>query len=698
MARTTPVRFQAPSGRFQLAPQIAQRVRAAVAGLNPEQHQAVTATEGPVLVEAGAGTGKTKVLTTRIAHIVAEGLAAPEEVLAVTFTNKAAGEMRERLAELLGSCAEAIPIGSFHGVSLGMLRRHAQAAGMRDDAFQIFDEGDQLLVIHAAMERAGLKDLWRRPGAHGRERSERWNTWAVQLHTQVQAWKDEGRTVEEVEADIAAGRAGDGAAEIAPVYRAYQEEMAWRNAVDFADIILKMVTLFRSDAKVRDHWANRFKYVLVDEFQDTDPVQYEWLRALSSRRRNIFAVGDLDQCIYEWRNAHPEIFAGFPADWPGCRIVRLHRNYRSTQGILDVASAVVAAGRRGAPKHLQSGMAGPPVSLRSYDTHVEEADWIAGDIARRLTGGTGAGDIAILVRSRNEMPAIEQALTRASVPYAVVSGVRFHRREDVKDVVAWMRLAADPSDELALLRAAARPQRGIEEDALDRAIGVIRAGRPVSDALRETAAFGELLPQAARDGLEEFADAIDALAEAKTADPNPGAVAAAALSVTGYVAWRKKAGLAEEDIDEVMEELVEGARRWEGSLEEWLQDFALAGEADTPIAENAVRLSTIHAAKGLEFPVVYTPCLEEGVLPNDRALKNPSWMEEERRILHVAWTRAQRELIPSFVRNRRYKACRHSRFLEEAGLLTDEHREDVAVPPRHVTRYNPERRVRRIRW
>ena len=698
--KTAHIRFDAKTNVFILAGETKARIEAVVESLNPEQKQAVLTVSGPVLVEAGAGTGKTKVLTSRIARLIALGYAVPERILAVTFTNKASIEMRERLAELTGDdAASEVCMGSFHAVSLAMLRKHATEAGLRNDDFRIFDDGDQLLAMHAAMENAGLTDIWRKPGAFRRDRSDPWNQRATLLLDQVQSWKDEGRTIDDVEQEIATSTACDPAiVEAARVYRAYQDELMRRNAVDFADIILLMANLFRRSPSVRAHWAARFSYVLVDEFQDTDGVQYEWLKAIAGTHRNIFAVGDLDQCIYEWRNANPTIFTGFAGDWPGCKTIRLHRNYRSTQPILDVASTIVEKGRsRGSRTRLNSGAAGEDVTLMAFDTAVEEAQWIASDVAARLADGVDPGSIAILFRQAKDMPSIEQALTSAGVAYSVVSGVRFHKREEVKDILSWIAVAADQSDEIALLRAAQRPGWGIDDQTFARALTTVRNGAAAADALRTAWAFDAWASQQARDGLKQMADAIDALSEQVRKGVALGDLMRRVLDQTGYVAWRRRAGLAEEDLDDVIEALLREADQFDGTAAEFLQAFALLADADAPSAEATVRLSTIHAAKGLEFDVVYTPCLEEGIIPNDRSIKHERFLEEERRILHVAWTRARHHLIPSFARSRRYKPSRHSRFLEDAEIIREHHKGAATVASRNTNRYATTKLIRRVR-
>lgn len=699
MRNSAPIRFEAKTQVFILADEIKAKVEDLVETLNPEQKDAVLTTKGPVLVEAGAGTGKTKVLTSRIARLIARGDAVPERILAVTFTNKAATEMRERLAHIIGEdAASEVCMGSFHAISLAMLRRHASEAGLRNDDFRIFDDGDQLLAMQAAMEAAGLVDQWKRPGSMRRDRSDPWNEKMKLLHEQVQSWKDEGRTVRDVEAELAKTKSVDPAiAESALVYRHYQAELVRRNAVDFADIILLMVDLFRRSPAIREHWAKRFSYVLVDEFQDTDGVQYEWLTALAADHGNIFAVGDLDQCIYEWRNANPTIFTGFPDDWAGCKRIRLHRNYRSTQPILDVASTVVEKGRgRSARTRLSSGTGGNPVELLGFDTAFDEATWVASDIAKQLAAGVPAGQIAVLFRQAKDMPAVEHALVAVGVPYAVVSGVRFHKREEVKDILSWLAIAVDQSDEIALLRAAQRPVWGIDEQTFARTMTAIRNGMPTLEALRYTAGFDPWASQPARDGLRSMADAIEVLGTvAKETDL--GALVKRILEQTGYIAWRRRAGLAEEDLEDIMDTMVREAAEFDGTPAEFLQMFALLADADVPNAETAVRLSTIHAAKGLEFEVVYTPCIEEGIIPNDRALKHERFIEEERRILHVAWTRAKKHLVPSFARSRRYKPSQHSRFLIDAALFNESHRDGGPVAARNTNRYATTQTIRRVK-
>jgi DNA helicase-2/ATP-dependent DNA helicase PcrA len=705
LRKTAPIRFEAKTQVFILNDRAQANVDTVISDLNPEQRQAVMTTRGAVLVEAGAGTGKTKVLTSRIARLIANGDAVPERILAVTFTNKAAHEMRERLALLIGEeAAYETCMGSFHAVSLAMLRRHALEAGLKNEDFRVFDDGDQLLAMHAAMENAGLVDLWRKPGSVRRDRSEFWNKQAVYLLDQVQTWKDEGRTIDDVETEFAArtGAPNPALDEAVKVYRAYQSELHRRNAVDFADIILLMVNLFRKSPSIRQHWADRFSYVMVDEFQDTDGVQYEWLKTLAGTHGNIFAVGDLDQCIYEWRNANPEIFSGFADDWTNATVIRLHRNYRSTQPILDVASIVVEkSAKRKSKTRLDSGRSGGAVALMGFDTAAEESQWLADDIAQRVAFGQDPGSIAILFRQAKDMPQVEQALVNTGISYAVVSGTRFHKREEVKDIMAWLAIAGDANDEIALLRASQRPAWGIDDQVFARVMTLVKNGTSAQDALMQTHHFDQWASQQAKQGLAAMAEAIEVLGrEAKGVEGGTtplGVLMRRILEQTGYAAWRRRVGLAEDDLDDVIETLFSQADQFEGSIPEFLQHFALLSEADAPNAEKAVRLSTIHAAKGLEFDVVYTPCIEEGILPNDRSLKHERFIEEERRILHVAWTRAKVTLIPSFARNRRYRPAQYSRFLVDAEILDESHKTAAPVAARNTNRYATTKTIRRVK-
>jgi DNA helicase-2/ATP-dependent DNA helicase PcrA len=643
----------------------------AIGGLNPEQRDAVLVDGGPCLVVAGAGSGKTRVLTLRISRLLAQGLAKPWEVLAVTFTNKAAKEIRERVAHAVGEDrAAGLWMGSFHGVSLRILRRHAQACGLRNDSFKILDEDAQQILTKEAGIAVGLiedldaKDLKRR---------------VREIHAAIQAWKEEGWTPEDAGAQTDLMRL-PGAREMLAAYRHYQASLLARNACDFADLLLHPLALWRRDASVRQEWEGKFRQILVDEFQDTNRLQYDWLRILAAGHGNLFCVGDPDQSIYEWRGARPAIMLGFPKDFPGARLVTVDRNYRSTREILDPANRIVEANQRLGEKRLRSDASGAAVETALFEDERAEADAVVQEAMTLLRQGTPAREIAILLRSAGPMRTIEQALRLQSVPYEVVGGQRFDERREVRDAMAYLRLAADPSDDLAFLRIANVPVRGLGETSAQAVVARrLRDGGSLAEALRSLAADRSVRLQArAREAMPELARILEEAAEAAASGlRSPGAVLESMLDEVGYVPWLRDSGddLAEQRAEVLAEMVAEGASGRFGSVGQWLQEIALLSAADEARDLERIRLSTVHAAKGLEYDVVFSPCLEDGILPNARAVQEAYGMAEERRIAHVAWTRARKRLYVSCAGRRHGQGASPSPFFEEAGL--------GAPPPRH---------------
>jgi DNA helicase-2/ATP-dependent DNA helicase PcrA len=644
---------------------------AAIGGLNPEQRAAVLVDGGPCLVVAGAGSGKTRVLTLRISRLLAQGLAKPWEVLAVTFTNKAAKEIRERVAHAVGEDrAAGLWMGSFHSVSLRILRRHAQACGLRNDSFKILDEDAQQILAKEAGIAAGLiedldaKDLKRR---------------VREIHAAIQAWKEEGWTPDDAAAQADLMRL-PGARETLAAYRHYQASLLARNACDFADLLLHPLALWRRDAAVRQEWEGKFRHILVDEFQDTNRLQYDWLRLLASGHGNLFCVGDPDQSIYEWRGARPAIMLGFPKDFPGARLVTVDRNYRSTREILEPANRIVEANQRLGGKRLRSDASGAAVETALFEDERAEADAVVQEAMALLRQGTPAREIAILLRSAGPMRTVEQALRLQSVPYEVVGGQRFDERREVRDAMAYLRLAADPSDDLAFLRIANVPVRGLGETSAQAVVARrLRDGGSIAEALRALAADRSVRLQArAREAMPELARILEEAAEAAASGlRSPGAVLESMLDEIGYVPWLRDSGddLAEQRAEVLAEMVAEGASGRFESVGQWLQEIALLSAADEASDLERIRLSTVHAAKGLEYDVVFSPCLEDGILPNARAVQEAYGMAEERRIAHVAWTRARKRLYISCAGSRHGQGASPSPFFEEAGL--------GAPPPRH---------------
>ena len=645
-----------------------------LAGLNPAQAQAVRHTDGPLLVVAGAGTGKTRVLTRRIGYLVATGTARPDGVLAVTFTNKAAREMRERVRALIGGASAELTMGSFHAVSMIILRRYAEAAGLSGPDFQVLDDDEQRQLVDAIVREDPEND----PDMPARERREK----VKALHQRVMAFKEEGWDLEEANRNFIPQNENE--TQAIAVYRAYQDALARRNAVDFPDLILKTVQLFDARPDVKRAWVNAFSHILVDEFQDTNTLQYRWLEHLAREHSNICIVGDPDQALYEWRGARPEILNGFADDWPGCRTIVLDTNYRSTDPILRIANAVVQDNPRPAPKELRSGIEGAEVTVEQHDTQAQETTRVAEAIRQRLDAGTSPDEIAVLFRSARPMMGFEQAFNQAGIDHEVVGGLRFYQREEVRDIHAYLRLALNPNDDLAFTRVVNKPLRRVGEKTAERVIAMLDTAQDLPAACRILAETGGRLQQSARQGLVQFAEEIEGLAEA-AGRLGPGELIRETVSRTGYIVWRRET-LGDQswrERQDILDELARNADAYP-TTPDYLQQIAIASAADHAQGRGQVRLSTVHAAKGLEFEVVFTPALEEGILPNAGALKADYGPAEERRIAHVAWTRAKRELIVSYALNRWGQPAEPSRFLSDTGLIDPEVRNDSA--PMHKQR------------
>lgn len=638
------------------------------AGLNPDQTAAVAATTGPLRILAGAGTGKTTVLIRRIANLVLSGQAAPGAILAVTFTKKAAAEMRTRLAHALGpQTARDLTVGNFHAICSDILRRHAQAIDL-PQRFTVLDEDGQRDVIAEIGTSTG----------HLANRKDK--TRINAFLNQIAAWKEEGL-------DVAAVRAcADPADLVAPavesdpafldaaalVFEGYQAELERRRWCDFADLVLHVVRIFRAHPEIRALEAGKFSHVLVDEFQDTSPVQNEFVRLMAQDHRNICVVGDTDQSIYEWRNARPEIMLGFPDAWPGCTSITIDTNYRSSQQILDLANTVVAPLRRkdGLDKHLTSARSGedPREAIMTYSHGREEADHIAAAISDRLARGDNPGEIAVLCRSGMIISGIEKALRENEIRYVVAGAQKFTDREEIKDAIAWLTLAVNPDDYVAFSRIAGKPRRGLGPQkiaALRHTMLTQRCG--LAKALSDLAA-AQKPNSAVRRDVDAFAATLGAIVAIVANAGTAGDALEDILDESGYWAWRSENledpqhGLRLENL----EQLIEEAREHESALA-FLEMLALQSASDKDRDGDTVVISTVHAAKGLEFDTVFTPAMEEGIFPNARSERTAFGADEERRLAHVAWTRARKELFISFATSRigAQSAGRPSRYINE---------------------------------
>jgi DNA helicase-2/ATP-dependent DNA helicase PcrA len=627
-----------------------------LADLNPEQRAAVEAVDGPVLVLAGAGTGKTRVLTTRIAHILCSGRARASQVLAVTFTNKAAREMKDRVGALLGGAVEGMPwLGTFHAIGVKVLRRHSELVGLKS-GFTILDADDQLRLIKQVIESAGLdKDRW--PGR--------------QLAALIDGWKNRGLTPDKVpRGESFAFAEGKGAA----LYADYQKRLKELNATDFGDLLLEVLRLFAENQDVLADYRDRFRYMLVDEYQDTNVAQYLWLRLLAGGRQqpNICCVGDDDQSIYGWRGAEIDNILRFELDFPGATVVRLERNYRSTGHILAAASGLIAHNKGRLGKTLfTDGALGDPVAVTGVWDDEEEARTVGDDIEALRKSGVPLAEMAILVRASFQMRAFEDRFVTLGLPYRVVGGPRFYERQEIKDAIAYLEVTLNPANDLKFERILNVPKRGLGDTSLRRIHELARArgGMPLYTAAREIIETEEL-PGKARRSLGDLIAAFERWRGQITAMRHTE-LAELILDEAGYTQmWQQDKSPQAHSRLENLKELIRFMHEFD-TLQGFLEHVALVMDVDTADDEDRVSLMTLHAAKGLEFDVVFLPGWEEGLFPHQRSLdeSGTDGLEEERRLAYVGLTRAKRRAKVSFAQNRRnrglWQAATPSRFVDE---------------------------------
>ena len=637
---------------------IAARARAAaapayLAGLNAEQRAAVETLDGPVLVLAGAGTGKTRVLTTRIAHILSLGRARPWEILAVTFTNKAAREMKLRIGGMLGQAVEGMPwLGTFHAIGVKILRRHAELVGLKPD-FTILDVDDQIRLLKQVLEAANIDE-------------KRWP--ARVLASLIDGWKNRGLTPDKVQPGEAAMFA-DGRG--AKLYAAYQDRLKVLNAADFGDLLLEGIRLFREHSSVLAQYQARFKYILVDEYQDTNVAQYLWLRLLGQGSKNICCVGDDDQSIYGWRGAEVDNILRFEKDFPGARVVRLERNYRSTAHILAAASHLIThnEGRLGKTLRTDEDLGEKVTVTGAWDSE-EEARSIGEEIEALQRAGHKLNEIAILVRASFQMREFEDRFVTLGLPYRVIGGPRFYERAEIRDALAYLRCVASPADDLAFERILNVPKRGLGDATLQALHDHARARRiPLMAAARGLVETEELKPKP-RGALRDLLAAFDRWQVEREALPHPE-LAEIVLDESGYTEmWQKDRSADAAGRLENLKELVRSMEEFE-NLQGFLEHVALVMDADGGPDADAVSIMTLHSAKGLEFDTVFLPGWEEGLFPHQRALDEGgrAALEEERRLAHVGITRARRRAKIYFSSNRRihgmWQSSVPSRFLDE---------------------------------
>lgn len=635
-------------------------------GLNPEQRLAAETTEGPVLVLSGAGTGKTRVLITRLAYILGKRLAQPWQILAVTFTNRAAREMRERVAGLVGPMAESLWLGTFHALGVKILRKHGELVGLKSN-FTILDSDDQVRLLKQVMEADGIDHKkWPAPAVLGA----------------IQRWKDKGLTPDKVTSsmagDLAAGRAVD-------LYRAYQDRLTTLNAADFGDLLLHCLTLFQDHPDVLAEYQDKFRYILVDEYQDTNVAQYLWLRLLSQKHRNLCCVGDDDQSIYSWRGAEVGNILRFEKDFKDPKIIRLERNYRSTPTILAAASHLIDHNTDRLGKTLKSAdesgtEPGDPIIVRGVWDGPEEARWVVDEIEARQTKGERLSSMAILVRAGFQMLEFEERFITTGVTYRVVGGPRFYERLEIRDAIAYLRSITTPTDDLAFERIVNKPKRGIGDTTVQKIHVYARsAGLSLMEAALRLSETDELRAQTRKAliTLVEDFSRWRSLRDGMT----PADLAAQVLDESGYTdMWQRDTSPEAPGRLENLKEFVGGLEEWD-TIGAFLEHVSLVMENDSQAGDDAVTVMTLHGAKGLEFDTVFLPGWEEEIFPHRRALDEAgnAALEEERRLAYVGLTRARKAVHISYAANRRvynqWQASLPSRFISE---LPEKHVEHIA--------------------
>ncbi|KUJ76849.1 DNA helicase II [Ruegeria marisrubri] len=681
--------------------------------LNPAQREAVERLDGPVLMLAGAGTGKTKALTTRIAHLLSTGRARPNEILAVTFTNKAAREMKERVGRLLGQPAEGMPwLGTFHSICVKLLRRHAELAGLKSN-FTILDTDDQLRLLKQLVQAANIDD-------------KRWP--ARMLAGIIDDWKNRALTPDKVPAADAGAYNNKGV----DLYAQYQTRLRELNAVDFGDLLLHMVTIFRTHPDVLEQYQRWFRYILVDEYQDTNIAQYLWLRLLAGGHKNICCVGDDDQSIYGWRGAEVGNILRFEKDFPGAHVVRLEQNYRSTPHILAAASNVIRGNESRLGKELWTDKPeGEKVRLIGHWDAEEEARWICEEIDAMRSGTRGMrpfelNEIAIMVRATHQMKVLEDRFLKIGMPYRVIGGVPFYRRLEIRDAIAYFRVVVSPDNDLAFERIVNTPKRSlgekaqqtIQRTARDHGVSLLQGARIAAEqglikgkggaALRELVdglARWNAMTRGPRIEIDDDSVIDNGAEPARYGDPEVSHIELAQiiLDESGYTESYLKP-LSDEELKldpspprrprdheaagrlENLKELVNHLGEFE-NLQGFLEHVSLVMDNEQDNDEPKVSIMTLHAAKGLEFPAVFLPGWEDGLFPSQRSMDETGLkgLEEERRLAYVGITRAEEVCTISFASNRLifsgdfkgWQSMLPSRFIDE---LPEDHVE-VLTPP-----------------
>ncbi|CAJ1369372.1 unnamed protein product [Effrenium voratum] len=644
-----------PQGGIAARAMAARQAPDYLAGLNPEQALAVETTEGPVLVLAGAGTGKTRVLTTRIAHILATGRARPSEILAVTFTNKAAREMKERIAGFVGGNVEGMAwLGTFHSICVKILRRHAELVGLKS-SFSILDTDDQIRLIKQIIQAEGLDD-------------KRWT--AKAFAGILDGWKNRALTPDQVpEGEARAFANGKGRR----LYEEYQERLSILNAADFGDLLLHVITLFKTQPDILKDYQRRFRYMLVDEYQDTNIAQYLWLRLLAQGNPNVCCVGDDDQSIYGWRGAEVDNILRFEHDFKGATVVRLERNYRSTSHILASASHLISFNEGRLGKTLFTEFEEPDhdlVSVASVWDSEEEARTIGDEIEALQAKGHSLNGMAVLVRASFQMREFEERFVTLGLNYRVIGGPRFYERMEIRDALAYFRCVAQPADDLAFERIVNTPKRGLGDATLKLVHGLARAERiPLTQAAQQLIDTEELKPKPRNslktvlDNFERWRRQLEQLKHTELAE--------IILDESGYTEmWRLDRSAEAPGRLDNLKELIRSMEEFE-SMAGFLEHISLVMDRDSADTSDAVSIMTLHSAKGLEFDTVFLPGWEEGLFPHQRSLDESgrAGLEEERRLAYVGITRAKRRAKLYFASNRRihglWQSTVPSRFLDE---------------------------------
>ncbi len=627
-------------------------------GLNQEQRDAVLTTEGPVLVLAGAGTGKTRVLTTRIAHILRERKAYGSEILSVTFTNKAAREMKERIGKLVGSTVEGMPwLGTFHSIGARILRRHAELADLKSD-FTILDTDDQIRLIKQLLDAENIDE-------------KRWP--ARQFANMLDTWKNRGLLPRDV---LAAEGSSFANGKGTRLYADYQQRLKVLNAADFGDLLLENIRIFREYPDVLADYHRRFKYMLVDEYQDSNVAQYLWLRLLAQGKpaseANICVVGDDDQSIYGWRGAEVDNILRFEKDFPGAKVIKLERNYRSTSNILKAASTLIAHNESRLGKTLQTdvGEAGEKLTVTSVWDSEEEARQIGEEIEQYQRQGEALNSMAILVRASHQMRELEERFITLGLNYRVIGGPRFYERKEIRDAIAYLRVVANPADSLSFERIVNVPKRGLGDSTVQMLHNAARAANTsLVSATRMLLETEELKPKQ-RTTLRELLAQFDDWSARLQGLPHYE-LAEQLLDESGYTAmWQADKSPDSPGRLENLKELVRSMEEFE-TLGGFLEHISLVMDRDTVEAEDAVTIMTLHSAKGLEYDTVFLPGWEEGLFPSQRTMDElgRAGLEEERRLAYVGITRGKRRVRVSMAQNRRihglWQSALPSRFVDE---------------------------------